>query len=63
MIKAGAHADIVIFDPDKVTDPSTFSDPHHYAEGFDHVIVNGGVTIHGGKLTEVRSGGPLRIGK
>ncbi len=63
VIKAGAHADIVIFDPAKVTDPSTFNDPHHYAEGFTHVIVNGGVTINDGKLTEVRSGGPLRMGR
>lgn len=63
MIQAGAHADIVIFDPDKVKAPSTFSDPHHYAEGFDHVIVNGGVTIRDGKLTEMRSGGPLRMGQ
>ena len=61
MIKAGAHADIVIFDPAKVRDPSTFSDPHHYAEGFEQVIVNGGITIRDGKLTEVRSGGPLRM--
>jgi len=63
VIKAGAHADIVIFDPDKVTDPSAFSDPHHYAVGFDHVIVNGAVTIRGGKLTKVRRGGPLRMGQ
>lgn len=63
MLQAGAHADIVIFDPEKVTDPSTFSDPHHYAEGFSHVIVNGGVVIDDGKLTEVRSGGPLRMGQ
>jgi N-acyl-D-amino-acid deacylase len=62
-LQAGAHADIVVFDPDKVTDPSTFSDPHHYAEGFTDVIVNGGVTIRDGKLTEVRSGGPLRMGQ
>ena len=61
VLKAGAHADIVIFDPDKVSDPATFSDPHHFAEGFDHVIVNGGVTIRHGKLTDVRSGGPLRM--
>ncbi|MDI1311899.1 D-aminoacylase [Prosthecobacter sp.] len=60
-IKAGAHADIVVFDPAKVGDSSTFSDPHHYAEGFTHVIVNGGVTIRDGKLTEVRNGGPLRM--
>lgn len=59
-LKAGAFADIVIFDPAKVSDPSTFNDPHHYAEGFSDVIVNGGVVIRDGKLTEVRSGGPLR---
>lgn len=62
-LKPGAHADIVIFDPAKVTDPSTFSDPHHHAEGFTDIIVNGGVVIRGGKLTEVRSGGPLRMTK
>ena len=60
-LKPGAFADIVIFDPEKVNDPSTFSDPHHYAEGFSDVIVNGGVVIRDGQLTEVRSGGPLRI--
>ncbi|HRH98489.1 MAG TPA: amidohydrolase family protein [Prosthecobacter sp.] len=60
-IRAGAFADIVIFDPEKVNDPSTFSAPHHYAEGFSAVIVNGGVVIRDGQLTEVRSGGPLRI--
>ena len=60
-LKAGAFADIVIFDPAKVTDPASFSDPHHHAEGFSDVIVNGGVVIRDGKLTEVRSGGPLRI--
>ncbi|MGV3659462.1 MAG: N-acyl-D-amino-acid deacylase family protein [Prosthecobacter sp.] len=63
MLKPGAHADIVIFDPAKVTDPSTFNDPHHHAEGFTDIIVNGGVVIRDGRLTEVRSGGPLRMGK
>ncbi len=59
-IKPGAFADIVIFDPAKVGDPATFSDPHHYAEGFSDVILNGGVVIRDGQLTDVRSGGPLR---
>lgn len=59
-LSPGSFADIVIFDPAKVNDPSTFNDPHHYAEGFSHVIVNGGVVIRDGTLTEVRSGGPLR---
>lgn len=61
LLKAGAFADIVIFDPAKVNDPSTFNDPHHYAKGFSDVIVNGGVVIRDGQLTEVRSGGPLRL--
>lgn len=61
LLKAGAFADIVIFDPAKVNDPATFNDPHHYAEGFSDVIVNGGVVIRDGNLTDVRSGGPLRL--
>ena len=61
VIQNGAWADIVIFDPARVNDPSTFDDPHHYAEGFTDVIVNGGVVIRDSALTEVRSGGPLRM--
>lgn len=61
IIKPGAWADIVIFDPAKVNDPATFDDPHHYAEGLADVIVNGGAVIRDSRLTEVRSGGPLRM--
>lgn len=60
LIKPGAFADLVIFDPARVNAPSTFDDPHHYAEGFSSVIVNGGVVIRGGMLTGTRSGEPLR---
>lgn len=60
VIRPGAFADLVIFDPEAVSDPSTFNDPHHYAEGFSDVIVNGGAVIRAGKLTGVLSGGALR---
>jgi N-acyl-D-amino-acid deacylase len=60
-LKPGAFADIVIFDPTKVNDPATFNDPHHYAEGFTDVVVNGTPVIRGGQLTEARPGGPLRM--
>ena len=63
VIKPGVCADIVLFDPATVKDPASFDDPHHYAEGFSDVIVNGGVVIREGQLTEVRSGGPLRMAK
>lgn len=59
-LKPGSFADIVIFDPDKVNDPSTYDDPHHFAEGFSDVIVNGGIVLREGKLTGTKSGGPLR---
>lgn len=61
VLKQGAFADIVIFDPEKVNDPAAFDDPHHYAEGFTDVIVNGGVVLRDGQMTDVRSGGPLRL--
>ncbi|MCA1964404.1 MAG: D-aminoacylase [Prosthecobacter sp.] len=60
VIRPGAHADLVVFDLAKVADPSTFKDPHHYAEGFAHVLVKGVPVIEAGKLTAARPGGPLR---
>ncbi len=60
ILKPGAHADIVIFDPEKIADPSTFADPHHYSAGFSEVLVNGIPVVREDKLTEARPGGPLR---
>ena len=45
IIKEGAIADIVIFDLDKITDKSTFTDPFQYSEGIIYSIVNGQVAI------------------
>lgn len=41
LIKEGFAADLLIFDPQNVADLATFEEPHHYAEGFDWVFVNG----------------------
>lgn len=60
MLQPGSFADVVIFDPEKIADPSTFNDPHHYSEGFAEVLVNGVPVIHEDKLTGSRPGGPLR---
>jgi N-acyl-D-amino-acid deacylase len=61
VIKPGAWADLVIFDPAKVGDVATFEDPHHYSVGFSDVIVNGTPVIRDGKMTEARPGGPVRF--
>ncbi len=60
-LKPSYLADLVIFDPATVTDPSTFDDPHHYAVGFGDVIVNGVPVIRDAKLTDARPGGPVRL--
>jgi N-acyl-D-amino-acid deacylase len=61
-LRAGAAADIVVFDPTKVTDPSTYKDPHHYATGFRYVFVNGVVTVENDTHTGARPGQVLRRG-
>jgi N-acyl-D-aspartate/D-glutamate deacylase len=41
VVRAGAKADLVLFDPNKVRARSTYVDPFAMAEGFDLVMVNG----------------------
>jgi N-acyl-D-amino-acid deacylase len=60
VLREGAAADILVFDPDKVQDKSTFTKPHQYSEGFDFVLVNGKLAVDEGKLTEARAGAILR---
>ncbi len=56
IVRPGFVADLVLFDPDRVTDKATFADPHQYSEGFDYVIVNGVVAVADGQLTDQRAG-------
>jgi N-acyl-D-amino-acid deacylase len=56
LIRPGLWADVVVFDPQAVTDKATFEKPHAYSEGFAFVLVNGEVVIEGGKHTGARPG-------
>ncbi len=56
IIRPGFVADLVIFDPAKVTDKATYDEPHQYSEGIDVVIVNGAVAVSDGMPTDVRAG-------
>ena len=40
-LKVGADADICIFDPVRVVDNSTYSNPSATSTGFNYVLVNG----------------------
>jgi N-acyl-D-amino-acid deacylase len=60
LLKPGYAADLVIFDPTKITENTTYTDPHAYATGFDYVFVNGQLTVKSDKHLGTRSGIPLR---
>ncbi|HRW98624.1 MAG TPA: D-aminoacylase [Cyclobacteriaceae bacterium] len=56
LLREGMKADIVVFDPNTVSDQATFQKPHAYSTGFKYVIVNGQVVIDEGKHNGARSG-------
>lgn len=56
VLRVGAPADIVVFDPSELNDPATFTAPHRFADGIDLVLVNGVSTVDGGRHTGERAG-------
>jgi len=55
-IRAGAWADMVLFDPDTVIDRSTFDDPFTLATGIRKVWVNGELVWEEPRVTPARPG-------
>jgi N-acyl-D-amino-acid deacylase len=51
VVRVGAKADLVAFDPGRIADRATYEDPHRYADGISHVLVNGRVVIEAGEHT------------
>ncbi len=56
----GAHADVVVFNPETVIDTATFDDPMRPAAGIDVVMVNGKIIRESGEATGARPGRALR---
>jgi len=56
----GAAADIAIMNLPKIMDNSSFVEPNVYAEGFEHVLVNGVLTYSQGARTPDHGGRVLR---
>ena len=60
VLKAGMWADIVVFDPDRITDKATFEQPNQLSAGMEYVLVNGVAVIAGGAATNALPGKVLR---
>ncbi len=50
-LQEGYYADVVLFNPENISDNATFEDPHQYASGVDYVLVNGVFVLFGGEHT------------
>jgi N-acyl-D-aspartate/D-glutamate deacylase len=61
-IRAGAVADVAVFDLARVRDMAEYTDPHQLAEGMVWVFVNGEAAIRNGEFTDVRAGRVLQKG-
>ncbi|HTU19989.1 MAG TPA: amidohydrolase family protein, partial [Gemmataceae bacterium] len=60
LLRAGQYADLTLFDPERVSDRATYTNPFQYSEGIEYVLVNGQVVLDKGKHTGARPGKALR---
>jgi N-acyl-D-amino-acid deacylase len=59
-LKEGYYADVVVFDPAKIQDHSTFENPHQLSTGMSHVFVNGVQVLRDGEHTGATPGRVVR---
>lgn len=59
-LKPGNFSDIVVFDAAKIKDVATYENPHQYATGVVHVIVNGRIVLRDGEHTGAMPGRAIR---
>jgi dihydroorotase/N-acyl-D-amino-acid deacylase len=60
VIKTGMWADIVVFNPDTITDLATFEKPNQLSQGMQYVLVNGVPVIDHGSMTNALPGKVVR---
>src|SRR3989338_4251136 len=56
LIKEGYFADLVIFNPDTISDTATYESPKNYPKGIEYVIINGKITVNNGNHTGAKAG-------
>ncbi len=60
LLKVGFHADVVVFDPEKIAEGSSFEDPFRMPDGVVHVLVNGIPALREGRPSRRLSGQILK---
>ena len=60
LLQPGYFADVVVFDPDAVSDHATFEKPHQYSTGVSDVFVNGVQVLRDGEHTGAKPGRVVR---
>lgn len=64
LLRVGHFGDVTVFDPTTVRDHATYAEPHRYATGVAHVLVNGTAVLRDGEHTGALPGrvvfGPAR---
>jgi len=60
VVRAGAYADLVVWDPETITDKGTQLEPRKYPEGINHVLVNGVLVVKESRHTGATPGKILR---
>ncbi len=54
VVREGAFADLVVFDPNTIADRATYDDPHRLSVGIERVVVNGiEIFAHGKAIDEL----------
>jgi N-acyl-D-aspartate/D-glutamate deacylase len=59
----GYFADIIVFDPAKVRERSTYAEPTRLAEGISWVFVNGQLAVDNGRITGALAGRGIARGR
>ncbi|KQP23532.1 amidohydrolase family protein [Pseudorhodoferax sp. Leaf267] len=59
LLRAGAHADVVVFDPQRITDMASFEQPEQLSVGVEAVFVNGALAYREGQAAVLARAGQM----
>jgi N-acyl-D-amino-acid deacylase len=63
LVREGLAADVCLFDPTKIIDHATYTEPFQYNDGIEYVFVNGQLVLDHGTHTGARPGFALKHGQ